>query len=134
MAWCSFTMRSEQSADQHLDIEPVADQRYVENFEELRRDEESAQSLAVIASGEIDTEDRGVCPTPVAGLSTATAVEMPPCLTARRAYRISDENPRIVCQLSSLPISEESASPAFTGGHPTAFSAAMLGQLETVKA
>ena len=34
---------------------------------------------------------------------------MPPCLTVRRACRISDENPRIVRQLSSLPSSQESA-------------------------
>src|SRR5439155_18337926 len=48
-------------------------------------------------------------PTPTARLSTATTVEMPPCLTVRRAYRMSDENPRIVCQLSSIPTSEEAA-------------------------
>jgi hypothetical protein len=38
-----------------LDIERLAHQRYAENREELRRDEESAQSLAVIVFGEIDT-------------------------------------------------------------------------------
>src|SRR5262245_30415759 len=51
---------------------------------------------------------------------------MPPCLTVRRAYRMSDENPRIVCQLSSLPISEESAliSPRKSpGGRETASAA-----------
>ena len=46
--------RSEFGRIERLDAERFAHQRDVENSEELRRDEESAQPLAAIASGEID--------------------------------------------------------------------------------